>query len=1180
MTLKFSFLGEAKHPGWLGRSGQGCWSEIWPTIGPMLEGVFASGQANWSEDLLLVLHGNLPREEAYFTFFYSPIRDDDGAIGGIFCACNETTGRVIGERRLRTLRELSRAGQAEAAESACALAAQTLAENPAEIPFALIYLLGEDAEQASLVATTGVPAGCAVAPNRVDMKVPAGGAAIWPLRRVLDAGTAELVPVVSPKFASLPGGLWPESPDAALVLPIPAPGQTRPAGFLISGLSPRRVVDDEYRSFLDLVASQIATSIANARGYQETRKRADALAELDRAKTVFFSNVSHEFRTPLTLMMGPLEDALNHSGDLSYADRQRLELAHRNSLRLLKLVNTLLDFSRIEAGRIQASYEPVDLARSTADLASVFRSAVERAGLTLVIACQSPSEPAYIDSEMWEKIVINLLSNAFKFTFEGEIEVSLHQVDHTAHLIVRDTGTGIPTDQIPRLFERFHRVRGARGRSYEGSGIGLALVQELVRLHGGSIHVESEVDRGSRFTVSIPLGKRHLPADRIKTALSPISPGLRTEAYVEEVLRWLPNGPSLDEFADQTIADFQADSLLSLPVSAGDNADRILLADDNADMREYLRRLLARSGYEVEAVADGRSALSAARHRKPELVLTDVMMPGLDGFALLRALRADAELGGIPVILLSARAGEEARIEGLHSGADDYLIKPFSACELLARVESHLKMARFCRETNDALRHRTTQFETLLNQAPLGVYLVDADFRIREANPTALSVFGEIPGGVIGCDFDKIIHLLWEKGYADEIVQIFRHTLATGEPYITPERAEFRIDRGVREYYEWRLDRIVLPDGRFGVVCYFRDISQQIKAENTRKLLVNELNHRIKNTLASVQAIAQQTLRNTSDPAEFSTKFIGRIQSLAHVHSLLTDENWQGADLRELIRDQLLQAAVDEARLEARGPTIRLDPRMTLHLALMLHELAINSAKYGALSAPRGSIAVSWSVENDVLAVRWVERGGPSVTAPISPGFGTRLIEQSARSGGGTASMLCQADGVSWEIVLPLPLSAAPQSSSLDARAGGAATPGTPIKAERREPPAALDQRRFLVVEDEPLVALALIGYLERAGAEAVSVATEKEAIEAIGKSRFDGALLDANLHGRPVDEIASQLTRHNIPFVFVTGYGPAGLPAAFRHISVLTKPFRSQQLLDTIMALTPHKDDAVQLGH
>ncbi|HEY3744001.1 MAG TPA: response regulator, partial [Bryobacteraceae bacterium] len=419
---------------------------------------------------------------------------------------------------------------------------------------------------------------------------------------------------------------------------------------------------------------------------REIARQREELAKLDELKTEFFANISHEFRTPLTLMMGPLEDAIVQSDGISATNRERIELAHRNSLRLLKLVNTLLDFSRIEAGRIQASYEPTDIAALTAELGSVFRSAVERAGMRLIIDCPALPETVYLDREMWEKIVLNLLSNAFKFTFEGEIEISLRPAGSSVEMKVRDTGTGISADEIPRLFERFHRMRGARGRSYEGSGIGLALVQELVKLHSGNVRVESEVDRGTTFTVTIPLGKDHLSADRIGGARTLASTGLGGEAYLQEALRWLPEEHGT---TDQSVVnDVQAVSLFasseSLPSTLKHEAgSRILLADDNADMRQYVQRLL-RGQYGVVAVADGQTALQKARELHPDLILSDVMMPQMDGFELLRTVRADPDLSGIPVILLSASAGEESRVEGLDAGADDYLVKPFSARELLA----------------------------------------------------------------------------------------------------------------------------------------------------------------------------------------------------------------------------------------------------------------------------------------------------------------------------------------------------------------------------------------------------------------------------------------------------------------------------------------------------------------
>ena len=217
-----------------------------------------------------------------------------------------------------------------------------------------------------------------------------------------------------------------------------------------------------------------------------------------------------------------------------------IDVARRNSLRLLKLVNSLLDFSRIEAGRAQATYERIDLANLTSDLASNFRSACERAGLQLVIDCPPLTELVYIDCDMWEKIVLNLLSNAFKFTFEGEIAVRLREVAGQAELSISDSGVGIPSPELPRLFERFHRIEGQKSRTYEGSGIGLALVQELIKFHKGTIKVDSAAGRGTTFTVTIPMGRSHLPSNRIGGERTMASTAVRAEAYVEEALRWLP----------------------------------------------------------------------------------------------------------------------------------------------------------------------------------------------------------------------------------------------------------------------------------------------------------------------------------------------------------------------------------------------------------------------------------------------------------------------------------------------------------------------------------------------------------------------------------------------------------------------------------------------------------------
>ncbi len=815
-----------KHPWALGQRCSDCWAEIWDTIGPMLDSVVQTGEATWSNDLLLQLHRYGYAEECYFSFSFSPVRVEAGAVGGIFTAVIETTDSVIGERRLRTLRDLAaRAVEAVSEEDAYRIAAETLAENSFDVPFSA--LCAPKNGQFQILSTSGIPAG-------------------HPMRALLcESGSQfseKMTGVIRSKQVlevnlesigcKLPVGAWDAAPREALLMPVPAAGEGGSPGVLLCAVSPKKKLDEGCRTFFSLVTRQIVTSIADGRSHSEERKRAEALAEIDRAKTAFFSNVSHEFRTPLTLMLGPVEELLSHSHtDLSPAAKSQLQLVSRNGSRLLRLVNTLLDFSRIEAGRIQAIYQPTDLAAFTEELASVFRSATEKAGLGLELDCAQLDEPVFVDRGMWEKIVLNLISNAFKFTLEGKIVVSLTREGSDVVLRVRDTGVGIPAQELPRLFERFHRIENTRSRTHEGSGIGLALVQELAKLHGGTVRVESVAGEGSTFIVGVPLGSAHLPHDRVGGTRTSASTAVGGAPFVEEALRWLP------ETNQSSVAQefLPVDELMPIPCpplthtqAASEKRPLILIADNNADMRQYLERLLAER-YEIEAVPDGLAALAAIRQRTPELILTDVMMPNLDGFGLLRELRADPQTRTIPIIVLSARAGEEASVEGMERGANDYLIKPFSARELLARVQTHLEMARMRQRAEEDLRRRNGQFATLLNHAPLGIYLVDGDFRIREVNPTAQPVFGNI-ADLIGRDFDEVIHILWPKEYADEIVKRFRHTLVTGEPYVVPEWTEKRLDRGAIEYYEWRINRIPLPEGRFGVVCYFRDISRQVLA--------------------------------------------------------------------------------------------------------------------------------------------------------------------------------------------------------------------------------------------------------------------------------------------------------------------------------------------------------------
>ena len=738
-----------KHPRSLGLPIREVWSELWDAgLKELFEGVLRTGEAFWANDWPFYMERYGFPEETFFDISYDPIRDETGKVGGLFCIVSETTARVVSERQLKTLRDLSLSAAAEAksVEEACRAVGEILSSNRHDVPFALVYLLDRDGKNARLAGTSGLDAGTDVAPMIVEVATSGEETSCWPFNTVVQSNSAVEITDVIARCGNLPSGVWPESPHTAIVSPIKASGQGRTAGFFVAGVSPRRPLDHQYRAFFDLLTTQISTKVSNARAYEEERRRAEALAELDRAKTTFFSNVSHEFRTPLTLMLGPVADLLREmDGSLPASQRERLEIAHRNALRLQKLVNTLLDFSRIEAGRVQCSYEPTDLAALTADLASNFRAACEKAGLEFVVNCDPLSEPVYVDPDMWEKIVLNLISNAFKFTLAGRIEVALSQLEDCIQLTVSDTGVGIPREELPKLFERFHRVEVSRGRTQEGSGIGLALVRELIKLHGGSVSVQSTVGQGSVFTVFVPRGKNHLPADRINSKHAKASTRLGAATFVSEAMRWLPgfieNASEIDA-PQLTEKGFQPKRQHS-PVSG--KRFRVLLADDNADMRAYLRRLL-RGQYEVNAVSDGEEAWRAIEEEVPDLILSDVMMPRVDGFELLRRVRASAHTREVPVILVSARAGEEARIEGLEASADDYLVKPFSANELLATVAGHINMLEVRRQSREALRASEEGYRQLLSFLPVAVYTCTSPAgEITFFNERAVELWGRKP---------------------------------------------------------------------------------------------------------------------------------------------------------------------------------------------------------------------------------------------------------------------------------------------------------------------------------------------------------------------------------------------------------------------------------------------------
>ncbi|WP_406335983.1 SpoIIE family protein phosphatase [Streptomyces sp. NBC_00203] len=746
----------AKHPWALGRPYKEVFPEVWAhPVSSHFHYVTDTRKTLLipDEPLIMERHGFL--EQCYFDSAFQPVLLDDGTAGGVLQIITETTGRVLGERRLRLLSETgARTAGLPTPGEVARVVAEVAGSYPEEIPFLGLYLASEPGMQRP-AASAGLPS----APETVALSATDGSGVAARLAQVVADGTPATLLAAAFTGGSTAGqhAAAPRLPvEQALALPLHCAGQVE--GVLVVGVNPCFPPAGAYHDFLEVFASGVAGALSAALAHEsaalaheEQRRRAEALAELDRAKTTFFANVSHEFRTPLTLLLGPLQQAL--ADEDRPERREQLELAERGALRLLKQVNTLLDVARAEAGQMRPVREPVDLARVTAELAGVFRSAFEAAGLTLEVDCPPLPKPVSLDREMWEKIILNLLSNALKFTFTGGARVQVAAAGDRVRLTVTDTGTGIPANELPRLFERFHRVRGARSRSHEGSGLGLVLVKDLVEAHGGTVGVDSRLGQGTTVTVDLPFAAAHRPrpAPPAADAGSPGEipreggggrPG-RAAAYVDEALGWLAADP----------VPAAATSAARTPYAPATHAPgphetdrphraRLLVVDDNADMRAYLTQLL-QPDYDVLLAADGRAALETALAQPVELVLSDVMMPRMDGFELVRALRADPRTARLPIVLLTARAGEEESVQGRDAGADDYLAKPFSARQLLARVRTGLELSRL---REQVLTETRNQLAVLASLADAGLRLsatLDPDQILQTAGQILLLDFAD-----------------------------------------------------------------------------------------------------------------------------------------------------------------------------------------------------------------------------------------------------------------------------------------------------------------------------------------------------------------------------------------------------------------------------------------------------
>ncbi len=1184
-----------KHPAALGQPASLVWREIWDAIEPRVTSVMRD-EGTYDEALLLIMERNGYREETYYTFSYSPVPNDDGGTGGVFCANTDDTRRIMGERQLALLRELaSHFVNTHSPEEACAQAAQAISTAGRDLPFASIYLTCPEHQGLSLATVAGIEPGHALAPQSLELSATSP----LPVAQAMAQSTVVVSPI-PPSVVELPTGGWREPPRDVAIVPITSPHDTGHRGLLVVGLNPFRLFDDDYRSFLDLVAGQISTGIANAEAYDREKRRSDALAELDRAKTAFFSNVSHEFRTPLTLILGPIEDArASPSGTLR---RENLETVYRNALRMMKLVNALLDFSRIEAGRAVASYEPTDLSALAQDLASAFRSAIERAGLRFDVDLPPLSDPLYLDRDMWEKIILNLLSNALKFTFEGSISLRLRTFPEHVELSVADTGSGIPEKDLQHVFERFHRVEGTRARTNEGSGIGLALVNELVRLHGGTASIASTVGAGTTITLCVPRGASHLPAERVRKKSERVFGARAVAPFVLEAERWLPDGDAVTR---------EEPSSPSAP--EGPSSALILLADDNADMRDYLERLLSQR-WTVEAVCDGKAALAAAQSRKPDLVLTDVMMPHLDGFDLLAALKSDRRTRNVPVIMLSARAGEESRIEVLEAGADDYLVKPFAARELMARVATHLQIASL-RKAAEAERARLFD---VLEQAPVPVAVFTGDdLRFELANPPYCDMVGRT--SLIGLPLRQALPEIGDHPVVTSLETVYR----TARPLRVTEFRVPVLRRGV--VAEAFFDYVVQPlrgpsDEVSGIILVANDVTEQViarrrvedlraAAENASRAkdeFLSTLSHELRTPLNAIVGWSS-LLSSGAIPAGQVTKAVETIERNARVQARLIDDM---LDLSRIERGKLVlsvgplemvrivEAAIDAVRPAAEAKGVRLQAVLDSHATIVgdadrLQQIVWNLLSNAIKFTPRGGrvhvrlrreqshveIVVAdtgQGIEVNFLPYvfdRFRQGDGAFTRRAGGLGLGLAIVRSLVELHGGNVAAYSDGKDRGATFVVRLPMA--------PLRASGAFPPDRALIGAQGpqtfDCPPELSGLRLLVVDDEPATRDLLRFVLEQCESKVRTAASAAEALEAFSEEPFDLLISDIGMpdvDGYTLMRSVRLLPADKggrVPALALTAYARGedrtqALKAGFN--MHLTKPIEPSELVVVIAAL------------
>ena len=692
-----------KHPAALGQTAAACWAEIWHEVGPLAARVVEDGRAVYGRDVLLFpdRHGYV--EETYWTFSYSPIRSATDEVLGVFVATTDLTDTHVQAQRLEALQEVAELTSTAFASPAEALAevARRLASHRVPLPFAAFYR--RDADDAfHREATFGLGPSCTALPSTIsatDSHVVHAAAGSREARTAtFDVGELD----------ALPGPLGPALPHEAVAMPLWTAGGAVEA-VAVLGVNPYRRLDRGYRDFVALLARQVSVVLSEVRAVAAEREQVAAMAALDRSRRTFFANVSHEFRTPVSVTLAAT-DQLRRGGEDGARHVDAIERAAR---RLDRLVDTLLDFARADAGELALNTQDVDLAQVTRDVVGMFRSTLEAGGLAVEVEVGDVGVLA-VDPEAWTTIVANLLSNAYKFSTAGAVHVALRRSSAVVELTVRDTGAGIAPQDRDRVFRRFERVVTAPARGIAGTGVGLALVHDLVDALGGEVRLESALGAGTTVTVTVPAREPAGGAAQPAPGTSSSVPALLDEQAATDGAQTSPS-----------------------PAPPGDGPV-LLVVEDHPDLRGYLAALAEGDGWRVVAVPDVATALRT--EQVPDVVLSDVMLPGATGIDLVRALRAQPLWAGVPLVLLTARSASEDVVEGLQAGADDYITKPYEPVELLARLRTHHELARARRlELDRAVRASDGLRRALESNRRIGeaVGIVMATYRVTSGTAFA-----------------------------------------------------------------------------------------------------------------------------------------------------------------------------------------------------------------------------------------------------------------------------------------------------------------------------------------------------------------------------------------------------------------------------------------------------------